>query len=219
MKKYIVIMFGFMIVGFGCALTIKANIGMGAWDAMGKSIANIKNIEIGTAGILCNCVCVFGQLCILRKDFTLRHLLQVPFCMLLGLIVNFATDTVFTFETSSLLGGIVLYLIANTICALGVSMVMLVNKVTMALEGLCMVVSRIFPIEFHKLRQLVDVLSIFIVFLLTFICHIPLSVGLGTIIGMIIFGPTLGVFMKILHPIFLHYDLIDEVVERQFENN
>ena len=33
MKKYIVIMFGFMIVGFGCALTIKANIGMGAWDA------------------------------------------------------------------------------------------------------------------------------------------------------------------------------------------
>ena len=102
------------MLGFGCALTIKANVGMGAWDAMGKSIANIMNIEIGTAGILCNCICVFGQLCILRKDFTLRHLLQVPFCMLLGLIVNFATDIVFTFETSSLLGGIVLYLIANT---------------------------------------------------------------------------------------------------------
>ena len=62
-------------------------------------------------------------------------------------------------------------------------MVMLVNKVTMALEGLCMVVSRIFPIEFHKLRQLVDVLSILIVFyLLSYAIYLYLLVwGLSSV--------------------------------------
>ena len=95
MKKYIVILFGFMIVGFGCALTIKANVGMGAWDAFAKSFSDIIGIEVGTAGIIFNCMCVIGQLILLRKNFTFQHLLQVPFCMVLGVIVNFAASTVF----------------------------------------------------------------------------------------------------------------------------
>ena len=101
MKKYIVILFGFMIVGFGCALTIKANVGMGAWDAFAKSFSDIIGIEVGTAGIIFNCMCVIGQLILLRKNFTFQHLLQVPFCMVLGVIVNFAASTVFTFEVTS----------------------------------------------------------------------------------------------------------------------
>lgn len=217
MKKYIVIMFGFMIVGFGCALTIKANVGMGPWDAFAKSFSDIIGIEVGTAGIIFNCMCVIGQLILLRKNFTFQHLLQVPFCMVLGVIVNFAANTLFTFEVTSIRQGILLYLLANMICALGVSMVMLINKVTMALEGFCMVLSRIFPIEFHKVRQLADVISIAGVILLTIVFSIPLSLGIGTVLGMLIFGPTLGIFMKLLHPIFLKLHLIDSLVEKQFE--
>lgn len=217
MKKYIVIMFGFMIVGLGCALTIKANVGMGPWDAFAKSFSDIIGIEVGTAGIIFNCMCVIGQLILLRKNFTLQHLLQVPFCMVLGVIVNFTASSLFTIEVTSFWQGVILYLIANMICALGVSMVMLINKVTMALEGFCMVLSRIFPLEFHKVRQLADVISIAGVIILTILFSIPLSLGIGTILGMLIFGPTLGIFMKLLHPIFLKLHLIDALVEKQFE--
>ena len=33
-KKYFMIIFSFMIVGIGFAFTLKANVGVGAWDAL-----------------------------------------------------------------------------------------------------------------------------------------------------------------------------------------
>lgn len=215
MKKYIVIIFGFIMVGFGSALTVRAGVGMGAWDAAAKSVADIFAVEVGTASMLFNIICVLGQFVILRKNFHLIQLLQIPFSILLGMIINYVAYDLYTFQADSLISGLLLYLLANTISALGVAMVMLVNKIPFALEGFCMAISRIFPIRFHIIRQFADILSLTVVFLFTYLFSIPLSVGVGTVMGMLIFGPSLGLFMKVLKPIFDYFDLIDPLVQQQ----
>lgn len=50
------------------------------------------------------------------------------------------------------------------------------------------------------MRQLVDVFSFVIIVLVTMLCPISWSIGIGTIIGVFCFGPALGVCMKFLAP-------------------
>lgn len=200
-KRYILVVIGFIIVGTGAAFTLKANVGVGAWDALAKSTSDILGIEVGTAGILFNSLCVLGQIVILRKDFKIVQLLQVPLSVLLGVIINFVLYDLLVFPMDSFVMGIVMYICASTVCAFGVSIVMLLDEVTFALEGFCMAITRLIPVKFSVVRQAADVISIIIVCILVLTLNLSWSIGVGTIIGMLTFGPTLGIFMKIFKPI------------------
>lgn len=198
-----------MIVGTGCAFTLKANVGVGAWDSLAKSTSDITGIEVGTAGIIFNSCCVLGQILILKKKFRLIQLLQLPLSILLGSVINFVLYTLLVFPFDSLIGGIIMYILASTVCAFGVSIVMLLDEVTFALEGFCMALTSVIPVKFYVVRQSADVLSIIVVVIMTLALQIPWSIGIGTIIGMLTFGPTLGIFMKLFKPILKKQNLLN----------
>lgn len=200
-KKLIWIIIGVILVGVGAATTMKANIGIGAYDSVAKSLSDATGIEVGTMGIVTNCLCVLGSLVLLKKEFGIRQILQVPFSILLGSVINLVYYTLFTFPVEGLLLGIIVYLIGQIVCSFGVAIVMVVNEVTFALEGFCSALTRIIPIEFAKMRQWADVISVIISVAMKFIFDLPWAIGLGTIIGVIIFGPCLGFFMKHLEKV------------------
>lgn len=208
-KRYILVVLGFMIVGTGCAFTVKANVGIGAWDALAKSTSDIVGIEVGTAGMIFNCCCVLGQIIVLRKEFRPIQLLQIPLSVVLGAVINIVYYHLLVFPFDSFIGGIIMYTLATEVCALGVSIVMLLDEVTFALEGFCMALTKILPFKFSSIRQSVDVITIIVICIITFIYHISLSVGVGTIIGMLVFGPSLGIFMKVFKPILKKRNLLN----------
>ena len=208
-KRYLLIILSFMIVGTACAFTLKANVGVGAWDALAKSSSDIVHLEVGTLGMIFNCTCVVGQIIILRKKFKLVQLLQIPLSILLGIVINFVLYELLLFPFHSLIGGIIMYVIATVVCAFGVSIVMLLDEVTFALEGFCMAITTLIPVKFHVVRQSADVLSVIVIVILTFLFDISWSIGIGTIIGMLIFGPLLGIFMKVLKPVLKRHHLLN----------
>lgn len=208
-KRYILIVLAFMTVGTACAFTLKSGIGVGAWDAMAKSVSDLIHIEVGTMGMIFNCSCVVGQILILRKKFRWIQLLQIPLSVLLGTVINFVFYELLVFEFQSFLGGIFMYMLASTVCAFGVSIVMLLDEVTFALEGFCMALTELMSVKFHIIRQSADVLSVLVVVILTLIFDISWSIGVGTILGMLTFGPTLGIFMKIFKPILKKQGLLN----------
>lgn len=197
-KKYMIVVFCFIIVGIGAAFTLKANVGVGAWDALAASLSYISGIEVGTVGMVCNISCVFGQMLILKKDFKPIQLLQIPLSVLLGMVINFVLYDILVFPFNSFVGGIIMCVIATEVCAIGVSLVMVLDEVTFALEGFCDALTKVIPLEFHKIRQWADVLSFLAIVVITLLNDIPWSIGIGTIISMVIFGPSLGVYMKVL---------------------
>lgn len=208
-KRYILVVLGFMIVGTGCAFTVKANVGIGAWDALAKSTSDIVGIEVGTAGMIFNCCCVLGQIIVLRKEFRPIQLLQIPLSVVLGAVINIVYYHLLVFPFDSFIGGIIIYTLATEVCAFGVSIVMLLDEVTFALEGFCMALTKILPFKFSSIRQSVDVITIIVICIITFIYHISLSIGVGTIIGMLVFGPSLGIFMKVFKPILKKRNLLN----------
>ncbi len=203
LQKYIIIICGFIIVGIGFAFTLKANVGVGAWDALSASLNSLTKIEVGTLGMILNIACVFGQIVILRKDFKWIQILQIPLSVLLGIVINFVLYDILIFPFDSFIGGIIMYIVFTEVCVIGVALIMVLDEVTFALEGFCDALTRIIPFPFHVIRQFADILSFVVIVILTIFTNIPWSIGIGTIIGMIIFGPSLGMFMKLFQKIFI----------------
>lgn len=208
-KRYLLVILGFMITGTGAAITMKANVGVGAWDALAKSTNDLTGIAVGTAGMFFNCSCVIGQICILRKNFKLIQFLQIPLSILLGTIINFVLYYLLVFPFDSFIGGCFLYLLGSTFAALGVSLVMLLDEVTFALEGFCMALTKVIPFKFASIRQAVDVICIILIIIAKFALNLPWSIGVGTIIGMLTFGPMLGIFMKLFKPVLKKRNLLN----------
>lgn len=208
-KKSIVLTILVSLVGVGVALTLKADIGVGAWDALAATLAGMVGIPIGTMGIILNCSCVILQMVLLQKNFRKIQLLQFPISILFGSIINFMLYNIFNaFTVDAYSMKIIFLLMGYVVIAFSVGSVMVMNMVTFPLEGASMVVSDKLNKKFHIVRQLVDVLSVVLALVLIFAFSQPLSVREGTIIGVIIFGPLMGFFMKVLTPIFKKYDLI-----------
>ncbi len=86
---------------------------------------------------------------------------------------------------------------------------MVLDIVTFALEGACMAVSKVSGKKFHVLRQGVDIISVLLIIIIVFVTEVPLAVREGTIIGVLLFGPMMGIFMKLQKPVFKKLNLID----------
>ncbi|WP_232780388.1 hypothetical protein [Candidatus Stoquefichus sp. SB1] len=194
---------GFIIVGIGFAFTLKANVGVGAWDALSASLNSLTGIEVGTLGMILNIACVFGQMIILRKEFKLIQILQIPFSILLGIVINYVLYDILIFPFDSFAGGIVMYIVSTEICVIGVALIMVLDEVTFALEGFCNALTKVIPLQFHVIRQFADIFSLVVIIIMTLLMDIPWSIGVGTVIGMIIFGPSLGMFMKLFQKILI----------------
>lgn len=198
-----------ILVSLGASLTLKAEIGVGAWDALAQSGSFITKIKVGSVGMIFNLVCVFIEFLILRKNFKIKHLLQIGLSILLGYTINFFYYDLFgNLVLSAYYARVIVLIIGYCINAFVVAILMQIDVVTFALEGACMAICDKYELSFPKFRQGVDVVCIVLVAILTFLFPIPLSVREGTVIGMIIFGPLMGVFMKYTKPFLKKYEFV-----------
>ena len=209
LKRYIAIVVFVSLGGISAALALKAAIGVSAYDALTQTIADMIHIKVGTMGIILNCSCILGQIVILKKDFKPIQLLQALVSVILGSVINFMLYEVYTFELTAYYQNLLLLILAYVLMAMFVGAVMTINLVTFALEGLCMALEKITPFKFAKIRQAVDVISIILCLIISFGFQLPLAIREGTIIGMLIFAPLMGMFMKLEEPLFRKWGLID----------
>lgn len=208
-KKIIILTIIVCFLSVGVALTLKAEIGVGAWDALLAAISNLIDVPIGTVGMVLNFILIFAQIIILRSNFRKIQLLQFPISVLLGLVINFMFYEVFSMLTlDSYVMRLLTLLLGYVIIAFSIAGVMVMDVIFFPVEGFTMAISDTINKKFYVIRQLVDVISVVTVLLLVILFNQPLVVREGTIIGVIIFGPLVGLFMKILKPIFKKFDLI-----------
>lgn len=209
-KLSIAIILNIILVSFGASLTLKAAIGVGAWDSVSQIMALILGIKVGTFAIFLNSSCVLAQWILLGRNFKAIRLLQVGVAILLGVFVNFFYYTLLgTLVLDSYVLRIVVFVLAITVLAFGVSNIMLMDRVTFPLEALCMVISDKTGLNFGKLRQGADFLSIVFALSMSYLFALPFTVREGTVIGMLMFGPLLSVFMKHTQKTFKRLELVD----------
>lgn len=210
-RRVIACLFMLLVVSFGVALTLKAAIGVGAWDALGQSISNLSGIKVGTVTMLMNFACILIELLILRKAFGISQFMQIIISTAIGIGVNFFYyDVLRGFEINSYPFRVAVLMTAYGINAFAGGCLMMLDLGTFALEGVCKVIGDKIGKPFHICRQMVDILCVASCVLLMLLFHTPLTVREGSVIGLLIYGPLMGLSVNLLKSTFQKYDLTDE---------
>ncbi|MCM3601696.1 hypothetical protein M3175_13205 [Robertmurraya korlensis] len=218
-KKMFLLSLIIISVGIAASLSLKVSIGVGAYDALAQSISFLTGIKVGTIGMIFNTSCIVGQLILLRKGFKIRHLLQLPLTILIGVVINFFFYEVWgSITIDSYILRVMLLMAALAIVAFALAIMLVLDVVTFPLEGFCMTLSKKTKWNFVFIRQSVDLLCILLVVLLTFGFSLSLTLREGTVIGMLLMGPLIGFFMKMIQPVLRKFDLINEE-EREIVTN
>lgn len=203
-KRYILFVIGLFFMGMGVAFTRHGELGVSPIS----SVANILSYKftfwsMGEWLTFTNILLIVAQILILRKNFKLIQLIQVPLSFLFGaftdiclnMIVNIPTDTYFMRFLMVILGVVVL--------SFGVSLTVIANVVMNSGEAVVKAISDTINKDFGDVKIIFDVswVAISVVLSLIFFDFKIIGTREGTIIAAVCTGAVVKVFTKLLSPI------------------
>lgn len=190
---------GLFIMTIGIAISVKSNLGVSPVSSIPYTMTCIWGIEMGKATILFHIVLVLIQLIILRNNFKLISLLQIPVGVVFGYFTTFCNYLVSFFPTpDNIVIRIIMVLISAAIVAIGIFLYLPTDVIPLAGEGVMSAVSQVTKIEFSKVKMAFDITMVIIsgVSCLIFIHNLG-SVGIGTVIAAFLVGFILGIINKV----------------------
>jgi uncharacterized membrane protein YczE len=145
-----------------------------------------------------NVLCVLFQIGMLRRKFRSTMLLQIPYAVFFGILVNFFYYNVLTFE----LHAYPLRFIICILSILGISpalgILTALNLVALPVETTCNIASGTFHIDYAVLRVGIDVICIVASLVLSFAFDLTFTIREGTFIALFLLGPLEKKFMRFL---------------------
>jgi uncharacterized membrane protein YczE len=190
---------GLFIMTCGIAISVKSDLGVSPVSSIPYTLTRCWGIEMGKATIMFHCVLVLIQVLLLRRNFKLKSLLQIPVGVVFGYFTTFC-NYLMTFVSSpeNIFVRIGMILISVVLVAVGIFLYLPANIIPLAGEGVMQAVSTVTKIAFPKVKVAFDITMV-IISLITclIVLHSLGSVGLGTIIAAVLVGTVLGWITKI----------------------
>lgn len=88
LKRYVLLLIGLMIMAFGVAFSIKASLGTSPISSVPYAVSVFTLLTVGTATIAMHCVFILLQILILRKNYHLIQLMQLPVAFVFGYLTD-----------------------------------------------------------------------------------------------------------------------------------
>lgn len=189
---------GLFIMTAGIAVSVKSNLGVSPVSSIPYTLTKCFGIEMGKATILFHCFLVLLQVLILRKNFKLKALLQIPIGIVFGYFTTFCNYLVGFLPTpENYIIRILMILLSVVLVAVGIFFYLPANIIPLAGEGVMQAISDTAKIDFPKVKIAFDI-SMVAVSLVTclIILHTFGSVGVGTVLAAVLVGVVLGQIMR-----------------------
>lgn len=190
-RRYIVFIIGLFFAGIGVAFTKHSDLGVSPIS----SVANVMSlkysvISLGTWLIIWNCVMIIAQIVILRKDFKMYQLLQIPLSVLFGWFTDLGMKCVSLIQLNSYLTKILMLIIGIIILAFGISLSVIADVIMNSGEALVKAVSEKSHLEFGYVKVGFDVFCVISAIILSMIFFDGKIIGTreGTIISALCTG-------------------------------
>lgn len=190
-RRYIVFIIGLFFAGIGVAFTKHSDLGVSPIS----SVANVMSlkysvISLGTWLIIWNCVMIIAQIVILRKDFKLYQLLQIPLSFLFGWFTDLGMKCVSLIQLNNYLTKILMLIIGIIILAFGISLSVIADVIMNSGEALVKAVSEKSHLEFGYVKVGFDVFCVISAIILSMIFFDGKIIGTreGTIISALCTG-------------------------------
>lgn len=201
-KEYFLFIFGLFIAAIGVAITKKSDLGVSPVS----SIPNVMSLyypwlTLGNGLIIWNCVLIALQVIILRRNFKLFQLLQVPLSFAFGYFTDFGTFMISFYNSDAYLFRIMCVIVGTIVLGLGIAIMVSINIIMNSGEAFVKAVSDTIHVEFGTVKVIFDISSVSIAIILSLLLFEGRIVGTreGTLIAALFTGVCVKFFMKRLN--------------------
>lgn len=148
--------FGLFIMAFGVSLSVKANLGVSPISCIPYIYSLKLPFTMGELTILFNLILIVFQVILLRKDYKLIQLIQLPVVFLFGYFIDFTLVMVTNLDASNYGSQIFWCLMGCIVVAFGVFLEIKASLTYLPGEGLAKAIADTLEKEFGKAKISVD---------------------------------------------------------------
>ena len=189
LKRYVIFLIGLFVNSLGVSLITKASLGTSPISSIPYVLSLSFPFTLGNFTIFFSVFLILLQLLILRKNFKLEHVLQIPVSIVFGYFIDL-TMLLFTWvNPQNYVMKIVYLLIGCLILGIGVYMEVLADVVMLPGESFVRAIVQTWNREFGSTKVCFDVSMAVIAAVLSFLLSGHLEgVREGTIVAAVLVG-------------------------------
>lgn len=217
LKRYLIFLVGLFVNSLGVSLITKANLGTSPISSIPYVLSLNFPFTLGNFTIFFSIFLIVLQLIILRKNFNLEHILQIPVSIIFGYFIDLTMILFFWVNPEAYIMKIVYLLIGCLILGVGVYMEVLADVVMLPGESFVRAIVLTWKTNFGTTKICFDVSMSVIAAVLSFVFAGKLAgVREGTVIAALLVGFIARLIAKKLA--FLKDMIFPESVSAENEN-
>ncbi len=198
LKRYTFFIIGLFVNAFGVSFITKAQLGTSPISSVPYTLSIGFPLTMGTLTFILNMILIIGQVALLKKDFEIIQLMQIPISIIFGFFIDLTMSLLSFLNPTTYTLKILFLLIGCIILAFGVTMEVIANVVMLSGEAFVKAISSKCNKEFGITKVFFDVTLVLISCILSFVLFKTLmGVREGTIAAALIVGFTSKSFNKI----------------------
>lgn len=196
-KRYIFLLVGLFVNGLGVSFITKAGLGTSPITSIPYTLSLGFTPTVGMFTLVFNIFLVILQVILLRRNFQLQNLLQLPIIALFSFFIDLTTSLLGFMQPETYAMKVVSLIVGCLILGFGVFMEMVANVAMLPGEATVRAVSDVFSTDFGKTKIAFDSSMTIIAAILSFIMFKHLDgVREGTIVAAILVGFIARLFKK-----------------------
>ena len=198
-KRYILFIVSLFFAALGVAITKRGELGVSPISSVANVMSSRSDsLSLGNWLIIWNCILILGQVLLLKSDFHLIQLLQIPLSFLFGIFTDFGMWCVSYIPVTNYITRILLVLGGIVTLGFGVSLSVIANVIMNSGEAFVKAVSDKSGIKFGNVKIGFDVACVIasVIPSLVFFGGKVIGTREGTIITALLTGVVVNFFVK-----------------------
>ncbi len=201
-KRYALLVISLFFSALGVAFTKSGELGVSPISSVANVLSyKFSTLSLGNWLIIWNCVLILGQILILRKNFKLIQLLQVPLSFVFGWFTDLGMWIVSFIPVNTYPVRLIMVIIGIAILGFGISLSVIANVIMNSGEAFVKAISDTTNKKFGNVKIAFDIFCVILSVVMSLIFFHFKIVGTreGTIISAILTGTFVKLFTKLLH--------------------
>lgn len=184
-KRYLIFLIGIAILTLGVSMTIKSNIGAGAYDSINFALASKFNVSVSIT------ISSTALIALIISGFIRRKLPRISTfitSILMGVFTDIWVSVVSYINTNTIFMKIIVFLMGTLLVCFGIALYLIPKLPPNPVDDLMVTLNECLGYSVGISKLTIDVTCIIIAFLLKG------PIGIGTILLTLLVGPIVNVF-------------------------
>ncbi|MCA1032614.1 DUF6198 family protein [Bacillus timonensis] len=185
-RRSLFFVIGLFIISFGVGLTIKADLGAGAWDALNVGLSNTIGLTVGSWVIIVGVILIFVNAVLLKKK---PEYLAVITIFLVGMFIDFWLLLIMkNLDPDQFIVKLVLFAVGLLFLAMGIAIYLQAKFPLIPIDNFMIAIRERLHVSLGMAKTIGELTAL----LLAFLFNGP--IGLGTILVTFLIGPIIQFF-------------------------